>query len=248
MDNLSFTWSVRNRFIAFSTSGLNFSSTFWRKAPSFQLLSPARRRTISSDGSLNSSDMNRLMALTYLSSSALLAMESMSNDGFDSFCSSGRTALSMSRRSRTRERFRVHLVGPYRGPCEVPYLASPSSAPMRAFGACKVPIELAGISSDRGDPTFLHSTKNLHLAVENEREVDLLSLLDADVGGELRMTSPGSKTSYPRDPAYERHDERVLSWPLRLIFLASGGLLCRRSERSILRIPFLSLDVNLRGR
>ena len=105
----SFTWSLRKRLRAFSTSGRNLATTCWRNAPSYTL--EARSFTKSSDGSLNCSAMTLLREPTYLSSSALDAMESMSNDGLVSFWISGSICLSMSRRSSTRKGLESILFG-----------------------------------------------------------------------------------------------------------------------------------------
>lgn len=70
-----------------------------------------RSFTKSSDGLVNSSAISRLRALTYFISSALLAMEPRSKDGLVSFSSFGRSVLSTSRRSRTRNGFESILFG-----------------------------------------------------------------------------------------------------------------------------------------
>jgi hypothetical protein len=62
--------------------------------------------------------------------------------------------------------------------------------------------------------------EDLHLAVAHDRVVDLLALLEAEVGRELGHHLEGIEDVVAEDRGDERHDERVLRRLLRLDGLA----------------------------
>lgn len=91
----------------------------------------------------------------------------------------------------------------------------------------EVPVELAGVFQGKRGSYLLAFDEDLHLAVENECVIDLLTLLHADVGGELRHDLGGVEHVVAKHLADERHDERRL----RRLLVLDGVLKVRHFRR-----------------